>query len=196
MLLSVALLAGALLVYFDLIQPVYGDLQTKKGKQLSSQDFLISEQTVVSQAKKLISQYDSASQAQGSLGLAMPSGPDIAGALAQIYGIAQNNAFTVKSINISPPVIRPQSAQPSGGGAGAGSQLVKPMGSIMFQLSAIGSYENLKNFVSQLEANIRIFDLTSLSIQSAAPAAATGKVNTNQDLFTYSLTAITYYQLP
>src|SRR6185437_16515139 len=128
-------------------------------------------------------QYQSQSGAESNLQLAMPSGPNISQAIAQLYGIATNDGITVQSIGISPPVVQPQSA--------GAKQIVKPMGSIAFQFTATGSYENFKNFLNDLESNIRIFDVTTLSLQStgAGTKAAT-------DNYAYGITVDTYYQVP
>ncbi len=200
MLLALFFLVAAFLILFELIQPTYGDLQTKKGMQLSDQSFLTNEQQVVNQAKTLISQYESESQAQNNLGLAMPTGPNVASALAQVYGVATNNGVTISAISLGPPTISLQSqAQAAGaGGSLTPNQILKPMGTFSIQLTATGSYESMKNFLAQLETNLRIFDLTSLSLQGAATPSTNGKgaAAATPDLFTYSFSIGTYYQLP
>lgn len=201
MLAALFFVVGALLVFFELIQPAYTGLQAKKGRQVSSQGLLDQEQRVVDQAKKLLSQYDNVSQAQSNLGLAMPSGPNLASALAQIYGIAQNNGMAVQSIGIglNAPAARPKATAAAGDASGATqlttSEIVKPVGTISFQVTAAGTYENLKNFLSQLETNLRVFDLTSLSLQSVPIPQAKGAPVVG-DLFNYGITVVTYYQLP
>lgn len=200
MLLALVFLAAALLVLFDLIQPTYSDLQTKKGTELSTENLLASEKQIVSQAKNLIGQYENESQAQSNLSLAMPSGPSTAVALAEIYGIAQNTGMVIENIGIGAPALQAQSSA-QGGGASAGvAQIKKPLGTFSLQITTAGSYENLKDFLSELEANIRIFDLTGLSMQVAPLIVTSGKgssANTaNTDYLAYSLTFATYYQLP
>lgn len=207
MLLSLVFLAGAFLIFFDLIQPAYGDLQAKKGKEVSARAFLQGEEQLVAQAKKLIDQYASATAAADTLALSMPSGQNLAGALAQLYGIAQNNGLAIQSVSVSPAtVVAAQSRAPSqsdatggaGGTGGAGaltpSQIVRPMGMIAFQVTAAGSYESLKAFLAGIETNIRLFDVTGLAIQSAAPSS--GGKGGSANFFTYTITVATYYQLP
>lgn len=202
MLLSLLFLAAAFLIFFDLIQPAYGDLQAKKGKQTSAQAFLVQEGQTIAQAKKLIDQYANATAASDNLSLSMPSGQNLAGALAQIYGIAQNNGVAIQSIGVSPPVIaatQPQQARGQAQAAAAPltpSQIVRPTGAISFQIAAAGSYEGLKAFLAGIETNIRVFDLTNLSIQSAlvTPGGKAGAATA--DFFTYNITVVTYYQLP
>ncbi len=197
LLLCLAFLVAALLIFFELIEPAYGDLQTKKATQLSNQNFLATESQAVAQAKSLLTQYENDTVAESSLALAMPSGPDVAGALAELYGIAANNNINVQSIAISAPII--QQSQAAGSTTGSSltlAQIVKPLGKLSLTLAASGNYENFKNFLSQLETNIRLFDITSLSLTPAVTAATTGKGGGNADLFSYSATVVTYYQLP
>jgi len=44
-----------------------------------------------------------------------------------------------------------------------------------------------------LETNIRIFDVTAISLQPAA-LAATKTQAANSDMFNYTITVVTYYQ--
>ncbi len=187
MMLALGFIVASFIIFFDLIQPTYRDLTTLKGKQLSDENFLSSEKNIVAQVKKLVSQYESDTQMQTSLAQAMPSGPDVAGALAQVYGIAQNNSVTIQSMTFSAPVTSaPTSLSPR-------QQILKPAGTFAIQITATGSYEAFKNFLSQLETNIRIFDVSALSLQPAASGAA--NLASTVDLFNYSVTVNTYYQL-
>ncbi len=199
MLIALVFLVAALWVFFDLIQPTYGQLQTKKGTELSSENFLSNEQQIVGQAKTLINQYENESAVQDSLALAMPSGPNTASALAQVYGIALNNNIAVQSVSVAAPTSRQSQNQAQGTStASTTGQGPKQMETFSFQVTAFGSYENFKSFLSQLETNIRIFDLTALSVQEPTSSDATnGKgSSTPSDFFTYGFTVATYYELP
>jgi hypothetical protein len=93
-----------------------------------------------------------------------------------------------------------QVTQPSTGGSGTAStvQIIKPLGQIVLQITAAGSYENLKSFLMGLETNIRIFDVQGISITPAQTPVVFGKnLNTvSPDLFTYNIKVVTYYQAP
>ena len=106
MIVALAFLVAALVVFFDYVEPAYGTVEQLKSNLLASQQFLDTESSTVSQAKILISQYQSQSQdVSSSLDVAMPSGEDIAGALAQVYGLAQANNISVQSIGITSPAV-------------------------------------------------------------------------------------------
>lgn len=197
MILALLLLVAAFIVFFDLIQPAYGDLQKKKGQQLNNQNLFDNERVVVDQAKKLLSQYESVSQTKNDLSLAMPSGPNVANALAQLFGIAQNNSIMITNVSVSPPAAaqrQGQQAKTNGTSTSLGvSQIIKPLGVLSFQIVGNGSYESFKSFLAQMETNIRVFDVTSLAVQ-AAPTLP-GVKGGVQNFFTYTLTIVTYYQI-
>ena len=197
MIVALLFLMAAFIVFFDLIQPAYGDLQAKKGRQLNDQNLLANERVTVDQAKKLLSQYESVNQAGGNVALAMPSGPNEANALAQLYGIAGNNSIGITNVSISQPSVVPRQNQAQANNAStslSASRAVKPLGMLSIQVIANGSYENLKGFLAELESNIRIFDVVSLAVQTAP--ALPGAKSAAQDFFTYNASIVTYYQIP
>src|SRR5438445_71897 len=85
----------ALLVFFNLIQPEYATLQDLKGKVVGEEDLLALETKAVEQVQKLVNDFKNKTQDNASVALAMPSNADLAGALAQIYGLAQNTGIAV-----------------------------------------------------------------------------------------------------
>ncbi len=180
MLVAVLLIIAAFVVFFDLIQPTYSDLETMKGQQISLAKQLDSEQQLVANFQQLLSKYNSDTQTQQVLAAAMPSGPDVAGALAQIYGTAAADRLAVQGIAISAPA--PQVSQTT-------NPTVKAPGVVTFQVTAGGSYDGIKQFLADLETNIRIFDVTSMSVQ---PGGVSGKAGSN--FFILTVTASTYYQ--
>jgi|GEM_PF-561072 len=203
LILAALFLVVAFVVFFDLLQPAYGDLETEKSKQISNDTFIANEQQIVSQVQALISAYQKQSQGQQNIDLALPVGQNLAGAVAQIYGLASVNNIAVKNIGVGVQAPQPQAqssqaAAPSGASGqiaqvAAGGSIVKGVGIITFQITAEGSYEGFKQFVRGLENNIRIFDMKSISIQQTP--LTFGKIS-NPDNFTYSLGVSTYFQNP
>jgi hypothetical protein len=204
MFLALLFLVAAFVVFFDLVQPAYNEEQTLRSQLIGETQSLSSEQALVAQAQNLINSYKNGSLAQDNVGVALPPGEDLAGALAQVEGIAQNDNVSITSIALSTPMLDAASTQTDT--AGSVPQAVKPLGSFTVSLVGSASYENLKSFLTQIETNIRIFDIKSLSLAPApviAFAAAVGK-NTastsanigSHDLFSYNISLQTYYQAP
>lgn len=178
--LSLAFIVVALVFFFDFIQPEYGNLEVLKGQLSGEQSFLQTETQAVAQAQTLISEYKNQSQAEQNAALAMPTGEDLAGALAQVYGLAANEGIVVQSVGITAPALQVE-------GGASSTNITKPLGTISFQIQASGSYEALQSFLSGLQTNIRIFDVEGLSLASSQ----SGKI---PDAFTYTIAVTTYYQ--
>jgi len=183
---------ASFILFFDLVQPAYSNMKTLQSQQLGEQNYLQNQASLVKAVQAAINTYKNEAQGAANVGLAMPSGQDIAGGLTQIEGIAANNSIVIGNIDVSPPalLIAAKTA-----GASASSTLVKPLGSFTFKIVASGSYESFKNFLSELETNIRIFDVKTISLQSTNNVAPVGgKPVAPRDLFSYTMTVATYYQ--
>ena len=123
----------------------------------------------------------------------MPSGQDVAGALAQIQGIAANNGIAIGNIAVTPPAIQTLTAASKA--ASPGDSFTKPLDNFTFKLSASGNYESFKNFLSEIGDQYQ--DIRRENRFSPAGdwrRAVGGKVRPGSDLFNYTITVATYYQ--
>jgi hypothetical protein len=192
--IAALILAAALMVYFEFIIPAYTTLQLVKGQEESETTLYANEQQVVSKVKSLLTTYQNDASSSQSVALALPVGPDVSGALAQIYGIATNANVTVQGTQISTQAVQAVTAPATTvGAAAAAGSIVKPTGTVSFQVTGSASYESFKSFLQELETNIRVFDVTAISLQPAA-IAATKTQAANTDMFNYTITVVTYYQ--
>ncbi len=183
-------IVAAFVCFFDLVQPTYSDVQTLRGKQLGEQNYLTSQTALVKQVQTTLNTYQNEAQGAANVSLAMPSGEDIAGALAQIQGIATNNNINITGVTVTAPEIQVKKT-----GTSSSTSPIKPLGSFAFKLTGSGSYESLKNFLSEIETNVRIFDVETFSLQPMTVAAVPGsKTAPTRDAFNYSITVDTYYQ--
>jgi hypothetical protein len=188
---ALAFFVGAFIVFFELVQPAYGNLMALKGKLAAEQELLQNESSTIAQVGKVIAAYRTQSAAQATISTALPIGQDISGAVAQIYGLADANHITVQNTSIS--VSAPQAGAVRPSTAPGASLLLRPTGTIAFSISANGTYEDFLNFIAGFETNMRFFDVKQASIQ---PTASIGGKAASQDLFAYLITVNTYYQIP
>lgn len=200
-LIALLLLVAAFVVYFDLIQPEYGVVEALRGQEESQQALLASEQALVKQVNGIVSDYQSQSAQAQEVSLAMPIGTDTSEALAQLYGIAANSGLAIQSIAVSSQSSGVSAASTLGGSASTTpmtvSAVIKPEGTLSFDISGIGSYGTLKTFLQGVENNIRVFDVTSIGISPVASLnSASSAAGTTQDLFSYTITVVSYYQTP
>jgi Tfp pilus assembly protein PilO len=190
--IAALIIAAALVVYFEFIVPTYTNLETVKGQEESDATAYKNEAALVNQVKSLLTTYQSDTASSQTVGMALPVGQDVSGALAQIYGIAANTGVTVTNTAISTQAV--QAVVPSSAdGSAVGGSIIKPTGTVSFQITGSGSYESIKNFLHGLATNIRIFDVAAISLQPDG-TAATKTQAANLDMFTYSITVVTYYQ--
>jgi hypothetical protein len=192
MLIALVLLMGAFIFYFEAVAPAYGDMETLKGQAVSDASLLTQESSTVQLAQKLITTYQSESQAQSSVALAVPVGADISDALADLYGIAGTNSITIQDMSVSVAAVPPSAAVLSDASTtdATAASLVKPVGNISFTFTAAGSYENFKNFIGEAETNMRIFDVKGFAIQPASQNASSSQ----GDYFNYNVSVTAYYQ--
>jgi Tfp pilus assembly protein PilO len=192
MMIALAFLVVALIVYFDMLTPAYTDLQAAKGNEISEQALLDNEKQVVTQIQTLLATYQTQSGDQQEINAALPVGPNLAGALAQLYGIGSADNIAIQGVGISTQLTTAAALTEGGvAGAAATGQITKPVGSITFTLTVAGSYESIKSFISDLETNMRFFDVGQVSLQ---PVSSGSSKSGGTDLFTASLSVVTYYQ--
>ena len=201
-LIALGLVIVALVMFFDMIQPEYAQVMQTKGQITAENQLYANEQSAVATAKKVIAEFQSQQDSgETSVALALPTQEDVAGAVAQIYGLAQNNGILVSALGLSAPTLETLQLQ----GNPSSTGIARPVGMFTIQISAAGSYENFNNFLQDLETNIRLFDLKSVTFggggsgvpnqpPSSQSASTPSKAVANPDSFTYNLTVATYYQ--
>lgn len=186
MIVALVLVAGAFMILVDLIVPAYEAAQKIKSDAMSRKDFVDRQSATIKQVQKLISTYAGQGQVQEEVSLRLPQSQDLAGALAQLNGLIQASRLAPQAFSIS--VTEAQNAPDTSQKAKKAPQdvLRKPIGTLTLQVKFIGLYDDLKSFLNRLETNIRIFDVRSLSIQPITKS--------NQDLYSFDMSILTYYQ--
>lgn len=182
--LALIFLILAFVVFFEFVEPAYTAALQAKGEELAREAFINNQQDSIKKVKNLIADYGEKGGAQEVLSNALPLTPDVAGAIAQINGIAAANGLITQSFSISVAADRNVSNISDSGSKAA--KLVNPTGVITIQFRLTGTYEDFKNFVKELETNVRILDVRNLSFQGAAKA--------NQNMYNFDLIVVTYYQ--
>lgn len=193
-LLSLLLIVLAIIGFFEFVVPQYSSFMVLRGQEASTRALLANEQDLAVKAKAVLADYETQGSSTRAVEMALPAGPDSAGAITQLYGLASASGLAVQSVGVS-LTSAPQAPAAANAGAPTAASLIRPYGSIVFQVSAMGSYESLKTFLQGLENNVRVFDVTSLSIQPVSTVTSGGAALTgSQDLYNYSITAVAYYQ--
>jgi len=182
--ISLIFVVGAIVVYFDFVEPAYEGAQNVKAEVLSNDNFLGGQRVAIKKVQDIISSYEGRLEVQQAVSMALPTTEDASNAVIQLDGLVQSNGLALQSAVVSSAGVGAARS------AATSSALSRPLGTLSFRLSLAGAYENFKSFLSELESNIRIFDVTSLIIQ-APQAAAKGSVQ----IYNYDLIISSYYQV-
>jgi len=172
------MLIASIFVYSTLIRPAYSDIENLRAQASSKTQLLEQQQSSIKQVQSLLSQYQDVLKVEDTISSILPLSPDVASGVNQITGLSKINNLTIDLLSIEETAIKP-SDEPN---------LVKGVGALKFNFHLIGSYENFKAFLQNVETNITLMDLTNLKVETAARA----KLNENR--FSYTLTVNTYYQ--
>jgi Tfp pilus assembly protein PilO len=184
-LVSLFFVIGAFIVFFDFLQPKYGELVDLKSQVESKRIQLETEQRIVGDVKKLVNTFNSSANDRLQAGFSLPTSTMAAEALAQIHGIAAtNHMLTAQSYGVTVP--QDQVTSEDTRRQNGQTVLSQPVVPISIQARFIGSYGEFKGFLRNVETNVRIFDVKSISIQPASKA--------NQDLYNFDIRVVAYYQ--
>ncbi len=179
------LLVGAFVAFFYFVQPAYQEVVALKGQLTSLETFKTEQAAALKDIQALIGAYNESQEVRDTVSLALPLDPSLAEAVAQVNGLVVNNNLSAQSYGLS-AVSEPVLSEEARRQLGTESIVVQPTSPISFNLRLSGSYGDFKRFLTQLETNVRVFDVKAINIQ---PAGQPG-----QDLYSYDLTVATYYQ--
>lgn len=174
---AILMIIASLFVYSSLIRPVYSEIKNLRAEVAGRLDLINRNKASIEQVQKLLSEYQSISQAQEITSLVLPSEQNISRAVNQVVGLADLNGLFIELLAVQQLAIKP-SAQPN---------LVKGVGVLRFNLRLAGSYENFKSFIKNLETNVNLMDLVNLKIEAATKTRA-------GDSFSYTMVIDSYYQ--
>ncbi|MEK7138483.1 MAG: hypothetical protein AAB787_03175 [Patescibacteria group bacterium] len=186
--LGLGLMVAAFIIFVSFTRPAYEEIQEIRNQKYTFDLELENKKQAIQDVATLIEEHKSDTDFNETVSLHFPTSPNLSSALAQIHSLAVDIAkLTLTSVNVSES--GSQVSRSSGGARANGTSLERPIHTISFDLSLIGSYSQLKNFIDKVETNIRIFDVESVSLN---PAASGTKVPL--DLFNYQVKVVTYYQ--
>ena len=181
-LFSAVFLLGTLIIYGNLIQPEINAAGELQSLVASKTNLLNNQKTAVSQVSALIGQFQNAASLQQTVSLALPIGPNTTQILNQWQAIAQGAGVTLSSLNVQP--VPP-------GSPTATSTLVKKVGDVSISVSAAGGYAALKQFLDELETNVRVTNIQTFELTSAAQSGQPGQTG---NLYNLKANVSAFYQ--
>lgn len=181
MVAALVMVFAAVVIYFNMTVPEYGVANEIRADVFSRQQLVDDQRSAIGQVQKLITDYQGKEALREVVSLSLPLSFDQAGVLHQVQSMASLNNLSLQSFSITAPI-----SQNIGDAAGAA--VIRPIGNMIFQFRVVGSYGDFKGFLENLETNIRIFDIRSISVDPLAKP--------NQDFYGFDVSVATYYQNP
>jgi len=178
------LLVGSLFVYLKMISPAYGRLSEEEIKRQEKETQIKLLNQYKAKFDNLISRYENLGSNLQTINLALPIKSDPATILATLDAMAKKNGLTIGTLTFKE--IEPSSQEKT-----ATSTLNLPPHTLQVTFDLLGSYESFKNFIKDLESEIRLMDISDLKFQ---PVAVATKTKSPINYFQFNLTINTYYQ--
>ena len=188
MVLGLGMMVAAFIIFVSFTRPAYEDIQKIRNEKYTFDLELENKRQAIKDVVDLIKEHENDASFGETVSIVFPTSTELSSALAQIHSLAVDiSKLALVSINVSESGSKV--SRSSGGAQANGASLEKPIRTLSFDLNLVGSYGNLKTFLSKIENNIRLFDVESVSLN---PAAAASKVPL--DLYNYQVKVTTYYQ--
>ncbi len=167
---------AAVVVYSRLVSPAYDTIQQLRDKKEANLKLLQEQNDAIDEVKRILSEYQSLTQIQENISLALPNKEGVPSIINQLQGLAKINSLDIESLSLQYPPLKPSAAD----------SLMEPLGTVRVTMRLNGDYSNLRPYLENLETNIRLIDVYSLNVESGAIPGKTKLI--------YNLVLDTYYQ--
>jgi len=178
-LVSLALIVGAVAVYATLVVPTYGRVQQLRGEVVQKNTELKAQQKAVEDLELLRQRFQDLASAERVLSLTLPNEPFVSQMVNTLQGLALINDVELQGLQVQLSPLQ----------SVGGPSYIKNLGAARAQFEVVGSYESFGEFLGQVERNVRLMDVVSVSIRGASGPTA------RRDEFQFSVTAQAYYQV-
>ena len=172
---SFGLMIGTVYMALSLIYPAFLDIQSLRAERQAKIDLKKSQDDAALKIGGLSKQYESLATTQDAFSLMLPitaRGPAL---MNQLQGIARNNFMTLTALSFQYLPIKQVE-----------KTIIQGVGTLRFNMTLSGTYDEMKAFVAQLETNVRVIDLNSLQVEGGAVP--------RKDTLEYNLIGDAYYQ--
>jgi Tfp pilus assembly protein PilO len=176
--------------------PIYSDISTLQTKVSSYNEALNNSKALESVRDTLTAKENAIDPANlAKIVKLLPDNVDNIRLILEIGQIAAPYGMTLKDVkySVTSPVTTPTTTGVVQGGSTSTSASNKDYGVFNLEFSTTGSYSNFMNFTKDLESNLRIVDISSISFSSDTNTNITNtKVGPNE-IYTYDFKIQTYY---
>jgi Tfp pilus assembly protein PilO len=173
----IILIGVAVTLFFMYASPIYNNISVQKAQIASYNDALNNSKTLQGEREKLTTVYNNIDPNDlARLQKLLPDNVDNIRLILEIEQIATPYSMTLSDIKYGTADASASSTGAAGvvQGGGVVSPAPKDYGVFNLEFSTSGSYNNFINFTKDLESNLRIVDISSISFSSNSPGANAG----------------------
>ncbi len=178
-------LAGA--IYFTYTSGLWNDAMTVKAMNDQYTGAIDSAKKLISVRDAVLKEYNNiAPQDQAKLDKMLPSSVDNIRLIIDLNNVALQHGFSLSNITAAADTSKTGTAAPSTSGTSNGNTLIAStptLDTVAISFSVTAPYQQFISFMQDLEANLRIMDVTHLSVA----ANDTGTYTFNVQMNTYWL---------
>src|SRR5882757_7945527 len=177
------LIIGSIFFFVEFINPAYQNVKYLKNAVTTSDGSLSTAGRIKKERDNLIAKYHSISKSDlDSLNTLLPDSVNNMRLIIQINALAnKNNLSVLKSVDYKVDDHKDKNL--------ATQQVVeevKPYGEFIISFQTSGQYKNFLNFLSDLESNLRLVDVTSVDFSA-------GDSQSSSSISSYKITLKTYW---
>lgn len=184
--ITIALIFGSVVGGFFYMKPAWQEFQTIRGETEALRQTSIELDQLLENHDKIVQTINSISKEDiRRIDQAFPTGPKSGDFLVLLETLSLKRNLNLKRVDLaSLSELKDSKAQPRPGGLTLPTAAPGTIKEFPITLSIGGSYDALKGFLADLEKNVRLIDIQSISF--AAPG--------RPDQFEFTLRGKTYYQ--
>ena len=193
--MPIILIGIAISVFFMFTDPLYNEISTLKTQVASYNDALNNSKALENERDKLTAKYNAINPDNlAKLVKLLPDNVDNIRLILEIEQIASPYGMVLKdvkynTIDTNATVAATAVAQ----GGGNAKPMSKDYGTFDLEFSTSGSYDNFINFTKDLESNLRIVDISSISFSSDTTNTVVSAKTTSPEIYKYNFKIKTYW---
>lgn len=175
--LSLIMFIGGMFLFFFLLLPAWQDMNTARDKSAKAVEELEDWNSIIANIDQLSADYERSKDNLDKLALAIPSDSQVPELLIQLGEIAKRNGLVVSDIKFAVK------------GETPAEQLKNPSKIKILEtnLTVEGAYPDFKKFLGDIEKNVRLTDVMSVSFSSGE------KEETGSKIIKFDLVLNNYY---
>ena len=191
--MPLVLIGIAISVFFVFADPIYEDISTLRAQAASYSEALDNAKALENERDKLTSKYNSINPENLiKMEKLLPENVDNIRLILEIEQIAAPYGMVLKDVKYNTADTKTEASGASRIQGGSANAVSKDYEVFELEFSTTGTYNNFINFTKDLESNLRIVDISTITFSSDTGPSVGGK-GVSSEVYTYSFKIKTYW---